>query len=156
MHLHGDNSYGYPILCANICIKNFHFPSMQHHPTKFYHFRRRIGKTLGHQQRQDIQAGDKQHARHLNPSHRHRRFPRCYYDTLLLFLPSFQILQPVSNLKSKKIRVSEILSVIFPCRCCLQLFCSGEEYKILNQFKICFIKIINPIWWTFKGSWFEN
>ena len=102
MHLFRDHSHGYPIRCAGNRIKNFHFPSTQHHPTKFDQFRRRIGHSLGHLPHQNIPAGDKRLVRQIYPRSHHKLFPICYCDILQLFLPSFQILQPVLNLKSKK------------------------------------------------------
>ena len=102
MHLFCDCSHGYPIRCAHNRIKNFHFPSRQHHPTKFDQFRRRIGHSLGHLPRQNIPAGDKRLVHQIYPRNHHKQFPICYCNILQLFLPSFQILQLVLNLKSKK------------------------------------------------------
>ena len=102
MHLFCDCSHGYPIRCAHNRIKNFHFPSRQHHPSKFVKFRRRIGHSLGHLPHQNIPAGDKRLVRQIYPRSHHKQFPICYCNILQLFLPSFQILQLVLNLKSKK------------------------------------------------------
>ena len=102
MHLHCERSYGCPNHYADNRQLNFHCLRKQHHPAKFYHFRHQIEQTLEHLQRQETRVDDKRLVRHLYPSSHHKQFPRCYYDTLQLFLPSFQILQPVSDLKSTK------------------------------------------------------
>ena len=95
MHLHCERSYGCPNHYADNRQLNFHCLRKQHHPAKFYHFRHQIEQTLEHLQRQETRVDDKRLVRHLYPSSHHKQFPRCYYDTLQLFLPSFQILQPV-------------------------------------------------------------
>ena len=102
MHLHCERSYGCPNHYADNRQLNFHCLRKQHHPAKFDHFRHQIEQILEHLQRQETRVDDKRLARHLYPRSHHKRFPRCYYDTLQLFLPSFQILQPVSGLKSTK------------------------------------------------------
>ena len=102
MHLHCGRSYESPIHCAHNRIWNFHFPNMQHHPAKFDHFRCRTRQTLEHLSLQETQADDKQLVRHIYPRSHHKQFPRCYYNKLQLFLPSFQILQPVVNLTMVK------------------------------------------------------
>ena len=102
MHLHCERSYECPNHYADNRQLNFHCLRKQHHPAKFYHFRHQIEQTLEHLQRQETRVDDKRLVRHLYPSSHHKQFPRCYYDTLQLFLPSFQILQPVSGLKSTK------------------------------------------------------
>ena len=102
MHLHCERSYECPNHYADNRQLNFHCLRKQHHPAKFDHFRHQIEQILEHLQRQETRVDDKRLARHLYPRSHHKRFPRCYYDTLQLFLPSFQILQPVSGLKSTK------------------------------------------------------
>ena len=102
MHLHCGCSHETPTHYADNRLLNFHFPSMQHHPTKFDHFRRRIGQTLEHQPHQETQVDDKQLSRHIYPRSHHKQFPRCYYNKLQLFLPSLQILQPTVNLTMVK------------------------------------------------------
>ena len=144
MHLHCGGSYGYPTCCADNRLKNVHFPSMQHHPAKFDHFRRQIGKTLEHLTHQQIQAGDKQLARHVNPRSHHKLFPRCYYEALQLFLPSLRIPQPVSDLRSKKNMGKWNVCPLF------------SRADTIYSLSVMAKGTINPIWWPSKGNWFEK